>query len=124
MSIHDKIRQARRLLRGSAIPAPRPSECPRCACGPRAPEDDLCTKCRAELEARFGDDLAVHLSTSPGEAVSIARGIALRDGQHVLADVLHHVLLLHLTGELGKMAPHFAAATSHLRLPEAEERVN
>lgn len=45
------------------------------------------------------------------EAISMARGIALREGDRDLANALQAVLLLHLTGGLQALAPTFAALT-------------
>ncbi len=62
-----------------------------------ATSDQIIRERLAELDAR--------------EAVTLARGVAHRDGERELASALQAILLLHLTGGLPALAPTFAALT-------------
>lgn len=100
----------------AALIAPWRPRCKRCG-GTLAPPDVfVCAACMAEetdalVRQRLGE-LDVH------EAVAMARGIALRDGERELAAALQAVLLLHLTGG------YLATVTALVRPEQRREAVN
>lgn len=80
--------------------------CPSCGAAwvTPPPPGGLCPACvdRERLRTVLAERLE---DLGPGGLLAVARAAALRDHQPELADAIHTVLLLDMTGRLGEMAP-------------------
>ena len=100
----------------AALSAPWRPRCKRCGGALAPPHVFVCAACMAEETDALVRQRLRELDAN--EAVALARGVALRDGERELAAALQAVLLVHLTG--GSLA----TVTAPVRPEKRREAVN